>query len=60
VRWTSPDRPNTYGETKVLEREQVAGRQCVLKRDTAYIEGKEVVDQSRVCRTASGGWEKVA
>lgn len=60
VRWVSPERPDTRGETKVVEREVVAGRECVKKRDTAYVQGKEIIDYKTVCRGEDGSWTEVA
>jgi surface antigen len=55
--WASQDKPNVRGQARVVAvQRQPAGGECRSVRETAYIQGREVVQNMRYCQNAEGQW----
>jgi surface antigen len=56
--WSSPDTPGNRGGSELVRVEP--GDNCRVVREVGYIQGREVVQDSRLCRNEGGGWRRVA
>ena len=57
VRWTSDSQPNVRGTAAVVSvQPEASGGECRVVRETAYIKGEEVNQNSRYCRNGGGEW----
>jgi surface antigen len=57
VTWNSARNTGVRGSSTVTQvQRQSDGGECRMVRETAYINGEEVVQNNRYCRTASGQW----
>jgi surface antigen len=56
--WSSPDTPGNRGGSELVRVEP--GDNCRVVREVGYIQGREVVQDSRLCRGEGGGWRRVA
>ena len=56
--WSSPDTPGNRGGSELVRVEPADN--CRVVREVGYIQGREVVQDSRLCRNEGGGWRRVA
>lgn len=57
VAWNSARHADVRGTAQVTSvHREAAGGECRMVRETAYISGREVVQNTRYCRSAGGNW----
>ncbi len=61
VAWNSARNANVSGSSQVTSvQRQPSGGECRMVRETAYIQGQEVVQNTRYCRGSDGNWQAQA